>query len=527
MSSQPRTTIVALVLSFLLAIAPTAHAEPSFSVPEVDHLLEEMELEQAEAAIVEYEAEAPLSPDTLYLRSRMLFFVGRYTDALEYVDQALMLSETPPRYLSAHRALVAATVEEVQGYSEHRTEDGHFVILYQPGRDEVLVDYAEETLEAAYREIGADFGYFPPEPVRVEFYPRTVSLANVSSLSQEAIETSGTIALCKYNRLMVTSPRSMVRGYGWRDTLSHEYVHLVVQRLTGSRVPIWLHEGLAKFEESRWRGERRGLPPSNQDLLARRLEADNLITFEQMHPSMALLPSQEDTGTAFAEVYTVVEYLTQEHGIEALRALVWAIHEGEDVDEAIETVTSLRFDRFIDGWERHLREREYRRLPSDYVDEMQFMPSDAEDDAPDDLAGIEHDEAKDLMHLGQLLRARNRVEASITEYRKAEALIGSDNPLLQNWMARALLDLDRAEEAVTALGEAAEFYPTFYPTYLHLGEAYLDLERATEALPHLVEAASINPFDPEVHRQLSRAYNALGLTEQAELVSHHLELVLH
>ena len=56
MSSQPRTTIVALVLSFLLAIAPTAHAEPSFSVPEVDHLLEEMELEQAEAAIVEYEA---------------------------------------------------------------------------------------------------------------------------------------------------------------------------------------------------------------------------------------------------------------------------------------------------------------------------------------------------------------------------------------------------------------------------------------------------------------------------------------
>ena len=523
-----RRGFLALALMVIFAsIASTAHAEPSLSLPQIDHLLEEMELELAEAAIAEHEAEDPLAPDTLYLRSRALFFEGSYVDALSYVDQAMMLSESPPYYLSSHRALVAATVEEVQGYAEHRTGDGHFLIYYQPGRDEVLVQHAEETLEAAYREIGADFGYFPPEPVRVEIYPRTKSLANVSSLSQEAIETSGTIALCKYNRLMVTSPRSLVRGYGWRDTLSHEYVHLVVQRLTGTRVPIWLHEGLAKFEESRWRGERRDLPPSNQDLLARRLEADNLVTFEQMHPSMALLPSQEDTGTAFAEVYTVVEYLTQEHGTEAIRSLVWAIHEGEDVEEAIETVSGLRFSAFVDRWERHLREREYRRLPSDFVNELQFMPSEADDEAPDDLAGIEHEQARDLMHLGQLLRARNRVEASITEYRKAEALIGSENPLLQNWLARALLDLDRAEEALAALGQAVEFYPSFYPTFLHLGEAHLDLEQPAEALPHLVEAASINPFDPDVHRQLSRAYTALGLTDQAELASHHLELVLH
>ena len=516
-----------LMFTSILVIATASSAEPSLSLPQVDHLLEEMQLEQAEAAIVEHETEAPLAPGTLYLRSRALFLTGNYVDALSYADQAAMLSDRPPNYLSAHLALVAATVEEVEGYAEHRTADGHFLIYYEPGRDEVLVNHAEETLEAAYREIGADFGYFPPEPVRVEIYPRTRSLANVSSLSQEAIETSGTVALCKYNRLMVTSPRSMMRGYGWRDTLSHEYVHLVIQRLTGTRVPIWLHEGLAKFEESRWRGERRGLPPSNQDLLARRLEADDLVTFEQMHPSMALLPSQEDTGTAFAEVYTVIEYLTQAHGDEAIRSLVWAIHEGQDVEEAVETVTGHRFSSFVDRWERHLRDREYQRLPSDFVNEMQFMPSDADDEAPDDLAGIEHEQARDLMHLGQLLRARNRVEASITEYRKAEALIGSENPLLQNWLARALLDLDRAEEAVAALGEASQYYPSFYPTYLNLGEALLDLEQPQAALPHLIEAASINPFDPDVHRQLSRAYNALGLAEQAELTGHHLELVLH
>ena len=39
---------------------------------------------------------------------------------------------------------------------------------------------------------------------------------------------SGTIAICKYNKLMFTSPKAMLRGYEWLDTLSHEYVHFVI-----------------------------------------------------------------------------------------------------------------------------------------------------------------------------------------------------------------------------------------------------------------------------------------------------------
>ena len=33
---------------------------------------------------------------------------------------------------------------------------------------------------------------------------------------------------------------------------------------------------------------------------------------------------------------------------------------------------------------------------------------------------------------------------------------------------------------------------------------------------HQLEAAGINPFDPDVHRQLSRAYGTLGEAELAE-----------
>jgi len=42
--------------------------------------------------------------------------------------------------------------------------------------DEVLVDLAAETLEAAYATIGEDIGWRPVRPVRVEILPRISEL---------------------------------------------------------------------------------------------------------------------------------------------------------------------------------------------------------------------------------------------------------------------------------------------------------------------------------------------------------------
>ena len=36
--------------------------------------------------------------------------------------------------------------------------------------------------------------------------------------------------------------------------LAHEYVHLAVTRKTRNKTPIWLHEGIAKYLETSWRG---------------------------------------------------------------------------------------------------------------------------------------------------------------------------------------------------------------------------------------------------------------------------------
>src|SRR5262249_52741222 len=144
-----------------------------------------------------------------------------------------------------------ATANLTRSYGQ--TESEHFVVRYPKGAEEILVPYAIEALEAARAALATDFDWAPPGKVRVEIHADVSDLATVSTLTLKEIETSGTIALCKWNRLMIVSPRALVRGYAWLDTLNHEYTHYVVTRLSHNTVPIWLHEGIAKFEERRWR----------------------------------------------------------------------------------------------------------------------------------------------------------------------------------------------------------------------------------------------------------------------------------
>ena len=149
--------------------------------------------------------------------------------------------------------------DAIKDHKEERS--AHFVIRY-PAEDAVLVPYARDTLEAAYQALHDDLGFDAEIPIRVEFYRSPSDLAAVSSLSQAEVARTGTIALCKWARLMVTTPRALAYGYPWLDSINHELVHYAVSTLTGDRAPVWLQEGLAKFLERRWREPAGGrIPP--------------------------------------------------------------------------------------------------------------------------------------------------------------------------------------------------------------------------------------------------------------------------
>jgi len=413
------------------------------------------------------------------LEARVLFFEGHYREASQLMKE---LGTS-----GSFAELVHTTARIAGGFA--RRETLHFSLFWADPRDEILVDPATEALEAALAALSTDLGFVTSEKIRVEFYQSARDFTDVSTLTREEVRTSGTIGLCKFNRLMITSPRATLWGYGWRDTLAHELAHLAIYRLSRGGAPIWLHEGIARYFEQAWRGLYGPLDPASESLLARRLKADDLIPLDDMSPSVAKLPSAEETSLAFAQVGTMMTWLVQEKGSGAIPRMLELIAEGRSDREALEAVWEDSFASFEEGWRLWVSGLPLR------LDEAQVITAKLDDD-PDRDEDPEvrgHEGAKGFLRLGDLLRERNRTDAAGQEYAKAYAVA----PNLAGVASRhtwGLLARERYDEAVGVTGRALELYPGLGVLWNRRGQALFSLGRHAEARGAFEALMEINPF---------------------------------
>lgn len=446
-------------------------------------------------------ARSPGDPDARTLEAHVLFFEGRYDESLRALDR---LGER-----GRFRELVAATAQATRGFSSRKSE--HFEVSWGNPKDEVLAESALQTLEQAYTALSRSLGFAPTAPVRVELYPSVSSFTAVSTLSRREVETSGTIGLCKFDRLMITSPRATLWGYRWRDTLCHEYVHLAIYRLSRGTAPIWIHEGIAKYLEESWRGRFGELAPSSQALLARRMEQGKLISLEAMSPSVAKLPSAEDTALAFAQVGTMMRFLVEKKGAASLGRLLEFLADGRSDREALAGVWPGGLPAFDEAWRGWVRTLPLRK------EAIQVLGLELADGAKAgaEPGSIPDAEARDLARLGDMLRGRGRLGAAAAEYAKAYAK-DPTAPGVASRHALASLTLGRFEEALGASRAGLDLYPDLGVLWLRRGQALASLGRHPEAVEAFREALEINPFDPAVRGGLLAEAKVLGDDAEAK-----------
>jgi tetratricopeptide (TPR) repeat protein len=504
-------------LVFLAAFfaSATAVAKPGYGeIGKAIRAIEQQRIEDGAKLVADLAADSPNDAEVRYLQAQVAFLRGDYDGA-----QKLLAALDDPRtkvLVKQLLPLVKSTADATRGFEHRDSPKGYFTIYYPAGKDVVLVDLAGEALDAAHERIGADFGWHPTEKVRVEILPRITDLARVSTLTEKDIQTSGTIALCKYNKLMIVSPRATVFGYPWMDTLVHEYTHYVISRVTEDRMPIWLHEGLAKFQESRWRAEPHadGLGRSYEHFLALALKKGRLITFEEMHPSMALLPSQEAAATAFAEVYTIVAFLEKKVGYAGIREIFGKIREGKSERRAVAEVYGGSWDEVESAWRKHLKTLNLKTDPA-YTGQkkLRFQKTESSDENVG-VDQISEEKARKHARLGGLLRARGRLAAAAIEYERARAA-APEQPFVGAKLARTYLELDDFEKAIAVAEPLVAKDPEDVGARATLGVAYLKTGSAEKAEVHLTAAVRQSPFDPAVRCGLAEAYGALGRSAEA------------
>jgi len=508
--------MTALLCALLLALpAPlSGHASKSDLSEQIESDLEAWDLSGAVKGVESLLQEFPDSPEAAYFQGRVLFEQGKYDEAVKSFETAASRADVPGSYhammnrggqpVENEIRLAKAAAEETKGDKAFESE--HFVLKTRPGKDTLLAPYALEALEKAYAGLTKDLGVTPSSKVRVEVYDSAKSLAHVSPLTVEQIKASGTIALCKYSRLMITSPKALLRGYPWLDTVSHEFVHYLVTQKGRNTVPIWLQEGLAKFLETRWRG-----PPGmavdemSLTLLQDAARKNTLIPFAKMHPSIAMLPTQEQAALAFAEVEAVVRLLYQRKGQAALTELVSAMASGMSDEQAVAQAYGKSFAQFQADWRADiLKAKAMHKNAHPQTQKKLVFKEDAKGkkEPPDVAQKAEpkmDEEAKRAGRIGEILFARQRWVAAAKEYARARAHLRMEVPIISRRYAFAEMKLGHFPEAEEALKKAVEREPDDETTQALYAHALIARKAWPEARAAIESGIAQDPFDPDLH----------------------------
>ena len=232
------------------------------------------------------------------------------------------------RVLAARRA-----VEAEAGLD--RLFSAHFIVKFHRSTDRVVASAVADRLEAVYRTIGAQWSYFPSSRVVVVLYPRGQFQGAASGPDWAQGLFDGRIHL----------PVERVSGdpASTDAALRHEYMHVVVHRLSGGQAPAWLNEGLALYME-------RGPDAAGSwERETRRIRAGERPPLAALHRSFLELPA-EDASLAYAESYGATRALLQRRGTAPVRRLLESLSITPDFGDAFETLFHERYSDFDSSW---------------------------------------------------------------------------------------------------------------------------------------------------------------------------------
>jgi tetratricopeptide (TPR) repeat protein len=497
---------------------PRAEAEggdPHLSAAETALASWDLVAAQASIDAAEAGAERDVKQGVLYV------FAGRYAEAETLLAAALasgtlLEGSTEDEEARHYLALARGSQRALEGSVTVDSPDGHVQAVFADPKDALLAPYLFDAMAAAREALGADLGVRPDHPVRFEFLDDPLKLAMVTPLSVENIRTTGTVGVTKYRRIMMITPRVMVYGYGWIDTAVHEYVHYLLTMRTGNQAPVWLQEGLAKLLETRWRlAQPPPLEPAIAHHLHQAIVRDDLVTLEEMYPSVAMLPSQERAALAYAEVETMLGLLLDRRGAAGIETLLDRVALGDDAKDALAAAWGDDFETFMDEWKAVTR-RATAKAQEGPLGGPEFKGSEAEGEPEEPLGDVfSHlggGKTRQHARLGGLLQQRGHDDAAAQQYEKARAADkrAREDAVLSRRLGKLYGKLERWGDAVPLLQVAAKADPEDANLAAAQGRALLRSGDAARAREALGRAVRVNPFIPALHCDLAE----LAVTEE-------------
>jgi hypothetical protein len=426
----------------------------------------------------------------VFERARLAVYLGECELA------ATMLNV--PQFLDSKEAVQLAALAQscaratVAGFVVEDKERGIWLRM-QDDSDRALAPFIFDVAARARDAVGRDLGVDLPKPLRIDLVRDLFSLSAVSGLPLSAAETTGTLAVARWGRVIILTPRATGLGYPWQDTLAHEITHLMLTRASRDQAPLWLQEGIAKREETRWRAERAFDDPNWANVIARTaLVSGRSVGIDKLGPSLAMLPTAEAASTAYAEVTSFMDFFLREAGEPGFRMLLADLRgfgaEG-GADAALRSVTGYSLSEWKLRWEAELR----KPPPASARSEAKANAS-AEPDI-----GAKVEDPRELMRrirLGDLLSRRGHAKPASIEYDLALPQ-AKEEPAVRWRAARASLAAGDRAASERNLGVLADINHPHYGWLALTGRFQRELGRGAEGDADLLHALGLNPYSED------------------------------
>jgi hypothetical protein len=429
-----------------LCVGSGARANPfGLDLRALSNAITEIDLQRAQKLAQSVEAE---TPQFLLERARLLMYLGDCVGATAvFSNPAVTESKEGAQLAGIAKGCARATAA---GFVMEDKERGIWLRL-QDDADRVLAPFVFRVAAQARDRIGAELGVDLPRPLRIDMVRDLFSLSAVTGLPLEAAETTGTLAVARFGRIIILSPQATRSGYHWEDTLAHELTHLLVTRATRDRAPLWLQEGVAKREEIRWR-ESRPFDPKDwaEETAARALRHGRQVGIDKLGPSIAMLPTPEAASTAYAEVQSFINFFVAEQGEAALRLLFVDLKglSSEDPSAALRSVSGYDLSAWNRRWQKHL------------LDSPHGQAAPALASSPP--RGFDARDLARRARLGDLLLSEGFGEESALTLAPG---VSGNEPVYRSRVARAELARKAPEEAARRLGTEAEIDDLYGPWF--------------------------------------------------------------
>ncbi|MBN2193781.1 MAG: hypothetical protein JW751_13275 [Polyangiaceae bacterium] len=432
-----RGALAGLVLVVFTLLADAVRASP---LREAANATTELDVARATALLAQVNVDAAA---VTIERARLAIYRGDCLSAAVILDASTLVVSPDLEGLSS---VAHACAQATAGASIVEDAERGVWIRLQDARDRALVPFVTAVAGRARSYLEREIGIAMPRPLRIELVRDLFSLAALTGLPLEAAETTGTVGVARWGRIILLSPRATPRGYPWEDTLAHELVHLFVTRASRDRAPLWLQEGIAKGYETRWRSPRPFDDETDHDsVAAAALRSGRAVGLDGLGQSIALLPTPELAASAYSEVSSFVHYLESQQGTPALRLLLADLRGlgVPDPNPALRSATGYDLGAWRTRWESALR---IRPGPP---------PTPTPVSTPTVRSLLEVRDLVRRVRLAELLSRRGHHEGVVRELGPALAAHPRE-PNLRWRAARASLGLGRSDQAHQLLGEIAD-----------------------------------------------------------------------